>query len=58
MQGYHFNNCSEYLAVSNEELIENKEHKVISTSAQEVLEEYLRNNNNIGSRVEGRLLYR
>ncbi len=58
LQGYHFNNCSAYLAVSNEELIENKEHKVISTSAQEVLEEYLRNNNNFGSRIEGRLLYR
>ncbi len=58
MQGYHHNNCASYLNISNEELIENKNHKVISTSAQEVLEEYLKNNNNLNSKVEGRLVYR
>jgi 5'-nucleotidase/UDP-sugar diphosphatase len=58
MQGYHHNNCSSYLNISNEELIEDKNHKVISTSAQEVLEEYLKNNNNLSSSIEGRLVYK
>jgi 5'-nucleotidase len=58
MQGYHHNNCSSYLDITNEELIENKSHKVISTSAQEVLEEYLKNNNNLNSSIEGRLVYK
>ncbi len=57
MQGYHLNNSSTYLNISNEELIEEKNHKVISTSAQEVLEEYLRDNQNISKEVEGRLVY-
>ncbi|MBM3706584.1 MAG: bifunctional metallophosphatase/5'-nucleotidase, partial [Actinobacteria bacterium] len=46
MQGYHMNNCSAYLNVSNEELISSPNHKVVSTSAQEVLEEYFRDNQN------------
>jgi 5'-nucleotidase len=57
MQGYHHNNCSSYLNISNEELVENKNHKVVSTSAQEVLEEYLKNNNNLTSQVKERLVY-
>jgi 5'-nucleotidase len=57
IQGYHLNNCSAYLNITNEELVENKNHKVISTSAQEVLEEYLRNNQNLGAEIEGRLVY-
>ena len=57
MQGFHHNNCSSYLNISNEELIENKNHKVVSTSAQEVLEEYLKNNNNLSASIEGRLVY-
>ena len=57
MQGYHFNNCSTYLNITNSELIENENHKVVSTSAQEVLEEYLRDNQNLNNDVEGRLLY-
>jgi 5'-nucleotidase/UDP-sugar diphosphatase len=57
LQGYHFNNSASYLSVSNEELLESGNSKVIATSAKQVLEEYLRNNQNISRRVEGRLVY-
>jgi len=57
MQGYHFNNSKAYLNITNEELLESGKSKVISTSAQQVLLEYLRNHQNIDSKVEGRLIY-
>jgi 5'-nucleotidase / UDP-sugar diphosphatase len=58
LQGYHFNNSRDYLGITNEELLEGGDHKVITTSAQEVLEEFLRNNQNISSKIEGRLVYK
>ena len=57
MQNYHFTNSQEYLDVSNEKLLETGKQKVVTTSAQEVLEEYLRNNQNMVSKVEGRINY-
>ena len=57
MQNFHFINSQEYLDVSNEELLELGKHKVVTTSAQEILEEYLRNNQNMASKVEGRINY-
>lgn len=57
MQGYHMNNSAAYLNLTNEELIENENHKVVSTSAREVLEEYLRDNQNLNREIEGRLIY-
>jgi len=57
IQGYHFNNAASYLNISQEELLESGKSKLISTSAQEVLEEYLRNHQNIKRKVEGRLVY-
>jgi len=56
-QGYHFNNSASYLNVSNYELMESGKSKVVSTSATEVLEEFLRNNQNISRTVEGRMKY-
>jgi 5'-nucleotidase/UDP-sugar diphosphatase len=58
LQGYHFNNSASYLDITQEELMAAGRWKVVSTSAQEVLEEYLRNHQNINSRIEGRLTYR
>jgi 5'-nucleotidase/UDP-sugar diphosphatase len=58
IQGYHYNNCVSYLNITAEELIAIEPPKVVSTSAQEVLEEYLRNNQNLSSKVEGRLAYK
>ena len=57
IQNYHFGNCKAYLNISQEELIEIARSKVITTSAQEVLEEFFRNNQNISSKIEGRLVY-
>jgi 5'-nucleotidase/UDP-sugar diphosphatase len=57
MQGFHFNNAGEYLGISSKELVSGGNHKVVTTSARDVLEEYLKNNQNLTSKVEGRLLY-
>jgi len=57
LQGYHFNNSKDYLGLTNEEFLCEGPHKVITTSAQEVLEEFLRNNQNISRDTEGRLSY-
>lgn len=57
MQGYHYSNSAEYLNIPGEELARIEKPRIVSTSAQEVLEEFLRNNQNIISRVEGRLIY-
>jgi len=58
LQGYHINNSAAYLNITHEELMESGKSKVVSTSAREVLEEYLRNHQNIQSRIEERLAYR
>ncbi|MBN2015224.1 5'-nucleotidase C-terminal domain-containing protein [Candidatus Dojkabacteria bacterium] len=58
LQGYHIKNSKEYLNMTSEELTESKESKVVTTSAQEVLEEFLRNNQNIKREVEGRLVFK
>jgi len=57
LQGYHFKNAASYLNITQEEILESGKTRVISTSAQEVLEEYLRNHQNIQRKVEGRLVY-
>ncbi len=57
LQGYHFSNCQAYLNISEKELLAAGESKVVTTSAQQVLEEYLRNHQNINREVEGRLEY-
>lgn len=57
LQGYHFNNASDYLNITQEDLLESRNTRVVTTSAQDVLEEYLRNHQNINRKIEGRLLY-
>lgn len=57
LQGYHLTNCAAYLGITQEELQEAGQPKVVSTSAQDVLLEYLRGNQNLSRRVEGRLVY-
>lgn len=57
IQGYHFNSSADYLNISNEELLGKTGSKVVTTSAQQVLEEYLRNHQNISRKIEGRLVY-
>ncbi len=57
LQGYHVKNCASYLDISEAELAEMAKPKVVSTSAQDVLLEFLRNNQNAVRKVEGRLAY-
>jgi 5'-nucleotidase / UDP-sugar diphosphatase len=56
LQNYHAKNSQAYLNISPDELNAGKT-KVVSTSSFEVLEEYLKRNQNISRRVEGRLVY-
>jgi len=58
LQGYHFNKAQDFLAVSQEEFLALGKNKVVTTSAQEVLEEFLRNNQNIDRKIEDRLVYK
>ncbi len=58
LQGYHFNNCESYLNITQEELLVSGKTKMVTTSAQQVLEEFLRNNQNISRKIEGRLVYK
>ena len=56
-QGYHLANSESYLGLSQEELLKAGSSKVVSTSAQQLIEEYLRANQNLKPSVEGRLVY-
>ncbi|MFZ2664215.1 MAG: bifunctional UDP-sugar hydrolase/5'-nucleotidase [Patescibacteria group bacterium] len=58
LQGYHLNNCKDYLNITQEDLVKLDKGKVITTSLQEVLEEFLRNNQNINKEIEGRLIFK
>jgi 5'-nucleotidase / UDP-sugar diphosphatase len=58
LQGFHYRNAAAYLDVTDRELLEAGRHRVVSTSARDVLLEYLRANQNISKKVEGRLVYR
>lgn len=57
LQGYHAINCKQYLDVTEEELLAAGPDKVVTTSAREVLEEWLRDHQLAGRAVEGRLTY-
>jgi 5'-nucleotidase len=56
LQGYHARSSKAYLNIAPEELNAIKA-KVVSTSAQEVLEEWLHTHQNVDRDVEGRLAY-
>jgi len=58
IQGYHFSNSEANLAISNAELLASGKNKVVTTSAKQVIEEYLRNHQNASSPVSGRLIYK
>jgi len=57
LQGYHANNSMNNLGVSVDELRMDGSSRVASTSVQDVLEEYLRNNQNLSRKIENRLQY-
>ncbi|MCK9357839.1 MAG: bifunctional metallophosphatase/5'-nucleotidase [Dehalococcoidia bacterium] len=55
--GFHIQNSEAYLGVTREELLAAGRSKVIATNVADVLEEYLKGHQNIGRKVEGRLVY-
>jgi 5'-nucleotidase len=57
LQGYHVDNCFKNLNITYEELTQLEQPKLITTSVRDVVEEYLRNHQNISSNIEGRLTY-
>jgi len=57
LQGFHCNNSQAYLGISSESLRASGKHKVVTTSARDILEEYFGSHQNISSIVEGRLTY-
>jgi 5'-nucleotidase/UDP-sugar diphosphatase len=57
LQGYHYHNSASYLSLTEAELLADGPSKVISTSAQDVLIESLRSQQNLSSAQESRLLF-
>lgn len=56
LQGYHAKNSDSYLGVTAAQLESGGASKVVATSAQDVLDEWLRGHQNVGRKVEGRLI--
>ena len=57
LQSFHSTNSKAYLDLTQDELLQTGRSRVVSTSSRGVLEEYLRNTQNIRCGVEGRLVY-
>jgi 5'-nucleotidase / UDP-sugar diphosphatase len=57
LQEYHYTNAESNLGISSNALAELAGAQVVTTSARDVLEEYLRSHQNTSSQVEGRLRY-
>ena len=57
LTGYHILNSASYLDISNEELNASGKTWVVTTNVTDALEEYLKVHQNIGAKVEGRLIY-
>jgi len=58
MSSYTFNGCAKFLNVTPEQMLEDGPSKVVTTSSQDILIEYLRGHQNLNSQIEGRLIYR
>ncbi len=57
LQGYHFANSKAYLDITNDELLAIEKPKVITTSAYQILEEWLRTHPNETRKIEGRIIF-
>lgn len=58
LTGYHADNCTKNIGITAEELTRLGKGRVIATSVNSVLEEYLRAHPNLSRRIEGRLVFR
>jgi 5'-nucleotidase/UDP-sugar diphosphatase len=54
---YHVRNAEAFLGITSEELEARAKPKVVATSVQDVLREYLQGRQNLTRRLEGRLVY-
>jgi 5'-nucleotidase / UDP-sugar diphosphatase len=58
LQGYHFANSKANLDIMNDELVASEYPKIITTSAYQILEEWLRNHPNESRKIEGRIVFK
>lgn len=58
LQGYHIANSTKNLNITNDELTALGTGRVVTTSAYQVLEEWLRVNPNFNEKIEGRLVFK
>jgi 5'-nucleotidase len=58
IEEFHYKNSVLSLGLTTEELTELGNPKVVSTSCQNVLEEYFGHHQNLNSQIEGRLVYK
>lgn len=58
LQGYHISNSTKNLNITNDELTALGSGKVVTTSAYQVFEEWLRVHPNLSSKIEGRFLFK
>ena len=56
VQKYHFTNLKAFLDITPQEAEENAKVRVLTTSARDVIEEYLSVNPHLSRSVEGRLV--
>jgi len=56
MQHYHFHNIEHFFSVSLNEISKNGKPRMVATSSQEILEEYLSTHQNLDRHVSGRLI--
>ena len=58
MDGYRFQNSEHTLGLTHEELTKLADPKVVTTSCQDVIEEYFSHHQNLDSHIEGRFVYK
>jgi len=56
LQNYHYTNFDDFLGVPLEEVKLNRKPKVIATSVNNIIEEYLSTNMNLDAHIEGRIV--
>ena len=55
IQNYHYNNFDEFLGVPLEEVKKNKKPRIVATSVNNIVEEYLSTHQGLDAHVEGRI---
>lgn len=56
VQNYHYQNFDEFLGVPLEEVKQNRKPRVVATSVNNIVEEYMATHQGLDAHVEGRLV--